>query len=100
MQRFTLTTCKAIKNDFFFYVIINLDLFCNPNPCANGGTCNETPKTCSCTPGFTGPTCLTGMFILNIIMQYILTSYNLIYNNIKYYLHRYNAIFLMIRRLS
>ena len=34
---------------------------CNPNPCANGGTCTDgvDSYTCQCAAGYTGPNCNT-----------------------------------------
>ena len=35
---------------------------CYPNPCQNGGTCNDGigNYTCQCVPGYEGPNCATG----------------------------------------
>jgi hypothetical protein len=36
---------------------------CSPNPCLNGGTCENGASgfTCECPPGYTGPTCATNI---------------------------------------
>ena len=35
---------------------------CSPDPCENGGICSDGVNTftCTCDPGYTGPTCGTG----------------------------------------
>ena len=46
---------KNISHDF-----VDID-DCNPNPCANGGTCTDgvDSYTCQCAAGYTGPNCNT-----------------------------------------
>ena len=36
--------------------------YCSPDPCENGGTCNDLPTafSCDCPPAWTGDTCGTG----------------------------------------
>ena len=43
--------------------IDSLDIdYCNPNPCDNGGICNDGlyNYTCNCKPGFAGDKCEIG----------------------------------------
>lgn len=51
-QRPSLEVCYAVPDDH-----------CSPNPCANGGTCNNDweGNTCTCPAGWTGPTCAVSM---------------------------------------
>jgi hypothetical protein len=49
-QKPNLHVCYSVPDDH-----------CSPNPCANGGTCENgaTGYTCNCTPGYTGANCAT-----------------------------------------
>ena len=45
---------------------------CNPNPCLNGGICTDgcSSFTCSCTAGYTGPTCADTIGNLQVTARY------------------------------
>ena len=44
---------------FFFFLGVTRIAVCNKG-CKNGGTCVK-PNTCSCAPGYTGPSCESGI---------------------------------------
>ena len=55
---------SKIHNDFsrfifFFFLGVTRIAVCNKG-CKNGGTCVK-PNTCSCAPGYTGPSCESGI---------------------------------------
>ena len=62
-----MTKLKAYR--FFLLLLLNIMIIslpalagvCNPNPCQNGGTCNQQGQayTCSCPSGYTGTNCET-----------------------------------------
>ena len=58
-----LKSCHLCNVSFFFCYITVLDN-CLPNPCENGGTCNngggDNGYSCLCMEGFTGPICGIG----------------------------------------
>lgn len=44
----------------FEYSVFVVELFCSPDPCLNGASCDEDADTCACTTGYTGEFCETG----------------------------------------
>ena len=58
---------------------------CQPNPCANGGSCTDgvNSYTCTCAEGYTGPNCNTSKYsVLIIELQRVQPEYN----NVLYYI--------------
>ena len=53
-----------------FYVFISIDIDnCSPNPCNNGGTCNDgvDSYTCTCVAGFMGDDCDASRYLLQVL---------------------------------
>ena len=52
---------------------------CNPNPCANGGTCIDgvDSYTCQCAAGYTGPNCNTSKCSNTLVKGRVDTPVNL-----------------------
>ena len=68
--------CICISSEIFFLYFVAANP-CHSNPCKNGGTCGEDPKSpgqfqCSCSPGFGGATCEIGKIVIKIIKFYII----------------------------
>ena len=43
---------------------------CEPSPCKNQATCNDQVNgySCTCTPGYTGPQCETGIYTYHMVI--------------------------------
>ena len=53
---------KCIHNHDNTVIYHSVDLFCEPNPCENGGECCEDFGVCVCPCAFEGPMCETGNY--------------------------------------
>ena len=70
--------CDLIPlHNLIFCIIILVRGPCDPNPCRNGGTCNDDSQeniTCTCAIGFKGDTCQIGKitFLLKKVLPCLL----------------------------